>query len=897
MTDVSDRLTAALADRYRIERELGAGGMATVYLAEDLRHHRKVALKVLKSEIAATVGAGRFAREVEVAARLQHPNILPLLDSGEADGFLFYVMPYVEGESLRDRLARGGELPIHDAVRILMEVADALSEAHAQGVVHRDIKPDNVMLRGRHALVTDFGVAKAVTAATGQQLLTSTGVALGTPTYMAPEQATADPHQDHRVDIYALGVLGYELLTGRAPFSATTAQEMLAAHITAEPEPVEKFRAAVSPALAQIILKCLAKKPADRWQTAEEVLQHLEPLATPSGGTTPALTAPVLAVAGRRRIVVAAAVAAVVVLIAIGALVGQLLRPRPLSITASDLMQITNEPGVEFEPAISPDGKEVAYVAGPPDAGHVMIRSASGSAAEGGLRLSDTSFLSVAIPAWSADGDTIRFIGCRRGDCGMFEAGRLGGTMQHAALPRVADFAWPAWSPDGSRLAYFVADTLFVDTVGDTAAPRRVAVHQTRTGVPGSSTGQPFAPAWSPDGRWIAYGYGLFQWGGRSGASSIWIVRAEGGTPAAVTSSEHSNVSPVWLDQRHLLFVSDRAGAPGVFVVEVGAKGARGDPLSLPGISDPHEISYATAARKLAWMKFTIRQNIWSYPLGRSSPIPVGDGVRLTTGNEVDELGDLSTDGKWIVFSSNRSGVANLYRTPAAGGEVTPVRSATRNQFAPRWSPDGTEVAFVGEGGPTGASLSSIMVMPAGGGMPVALTRARGDNNDPAWSPDGLQLAFQSNRTGRYGVWLLSRDSVHGPWHQEVQLTDSGAYVRDYAPDGSGVLCDYGPALFVLSPQGKVVWRRDLAPFGLLWAQYARFSRDGRSVYFEGEHQDHRYGIWVIPTAGGAPRPVVLFNDPAHARPDINKLVVGRDRLYLAVEEFESDIWVAKLKY
>jgi len=207
--DVLDTLRQALADRYAIEREVGQGGMATVYLAEDVKHHRKVALKVLRPEIAVTVGAGRFSREIEVAARLQHPNILPLLDSGEAAGFFFYVMPYVEGESLRERLARGGELPVQDAVRILMEVADALSEAHAHGVVHRDIKPDNVMLRGRHALVADFGVAKAVTEATGQQLLTSTGVALGTPMYMAPEQAMADPHQDHRVDIYALGLLGY----------------------------------------------------------------------------------------------------------------------------------------------------------------------------------------------------------------------------------------------------------------------------------------------------------------------------------------------------------------------------------------------------------------------------------------------------------------------------------------------------------------------------------------------------------------------------------------------------------------------------------------------------------------------------------------------------------------
>src|SRR5207342_3609582 len=221
------RLAAALADRYRVERELGQGGMATVYLAEDLKHHRKVALKVLRPELAAALGPERFFREIEVAAQLQHPHILPLHDSGEAGGFLYYVMPYVDGESLRDRLTRQGALPVQDAVRLLSEVADALAEAHRRGVVHRDIKPENIMLTGRHALVTDFGVAKAISEATGRQQLTTAGVALGTPSYMAPEQAAADPNLDHRVDIYAVGCLGYELLTGRPPFVRTTPQEVL----------------------------------------------------------------------------------------------------------------------------------------------------------------------------------------------------------------------------------------------------------------------------------------------------------------------------------------------------------------------------------------------------------------------------------------------------------------------------------------------------------------------------------------------------------------------------------------------------------------------------------------------------------------------------------------------
>ena len=319
MTTPPDRLAAALADRYRIERELGQGGMATVYLAEDLKHKRKVAVKVLRAEVAASLGGDRFSREIEVAAALQHPHILPLLDSGEAFGpdrsgpYLFYVMPYVDGESLRDRLDREGELPIHDAVKILAEVADALAAAHAKGVVHRDIKPDNVMLSGRHALVMDFGVAKAVSEATGRQNITTVGVALGTPTYMAPEQAVADPGLDHRVDIYALGVMGYELLLGRPPFVGRTPQEVLAAHVTQQPDPIIPRRAAVPPSLEAVLMRCLAKRPADRWQTAEELFRQLESMATPTTGLTPAETRPLAAVkvAAPRRWILAVGAAAV----------------------------------------------------------------------------------------------------------------------------------------------------------------------------------------------------------------------------------------------------------------------------------------------------------------------------------------------------------------------------------------------------------------------------------------------------------------------------------------------------------------------------------------------------------------------------------------------------------
>ncbi len=348
-------LIAALADKYRIERELGQGGMATVYLAEDVKHHRKVAVKVLRSDLAASLGKERFFREIEVAAKLQHPHILPLHDSGEVDGFLYYVMPFVEGVSLREKLIQAGELPVHDVVRILSEISDALAYAHAHGVVHRDMKPDNVMLTGRHALVMDFGIAKAVSEATGRQGITTIGVALGTPAYMAPEQATGEENIDQRVDIYALGAMAYELLTGRPPFTGVTAQQILSAHVTQAPEPVTQRRATCPPALAAIVMRCLEKRPADRWQSAEELTRQLDAQATPSGGITPTTTRPISTTearppAGRRRWIVAAA-ATVVLLAAGGArlLLGGTAEPAANNLAVLPIQDISGSDGAFVE--------------------------------------------------------------------------------------------------------------------------------------------------------------------------------------------------------------------------------------------------------------------------------------------------------------------------------------------------------------------------------------------------------------------------------------------------------------------------------------------------------------------------------------------------------------------
>jgi tetratricopeptide (TPR) repeat protein len=276
--EATAEISRALAGRYRIERELGAGGMATVYLAEDLRHDRRVAVKVLRSGFAANLGGGRFLEEIRIAANLTHPHIMPVHDSGEADGFLYYVMPYSEGESLEQRLARGGRLPIADATGILEDVIDALGFAHAHGVVHRDVKPGNIMTQSGHAMIVDFGIAKAVSEASTRPGMddTAEGMAIGTPEYMAPEQAAADPSVDHRADLYSVGLLAYELLAGQSPFGGGTPQSVLTRQITETPVPVEELRPEIPTALAAWVARCLEKRPSDRWQSADEMLTALK---------------------------------------------------------------------------------------------------------------------------------------------------------------------------------------------------------------------------------------------------------------------------------------------------------------------------------------------------------------------------------------------------------------------------------------------------------------------------------------------------------------------------------------------------------------------------------------------------------------------------------------------
>jgi serine/threonine protein kinase len=275
MPNAPEGLTNALTDCYAIEGELGAGGMATVYLARDVKHDRQVALKVLRPELAAVIGADRFLAEIKTTANLQHPHILPLHDSGEADGFLFYVMPYIEGETLRDHLDREKQLPVDDAVRIASEVADALDYAHRQDVIHRDIKPENILLHDGRALVADFGIALAASKG-GATRMTETGMSLGTPQYMSPEQAMGEREITARSDVYALGAVLYEMLSGDPPFSGSTAQAIVARVVTESPRSLTMQRHTIPPNVEQAVLKSLEKLPADRCATAAEFSQALK---------------------------------------------------------------------------------------------------------------------------------------------------------------------------------------------------------------------------------------------------------------------------------------------------------------------------------------------------------------------------------------------------------------------------------------------------------------------------------------------------------------------------------------------------------------------------------------------------------------------------------------------
>src|SRR5687768_715342 len=376
MTEITARLSTVLAARYQIERQVGEGAMATVYLARDIRHGRRVAIKVLKPELAAVLGRERFVQEIKVTANLQHPNILPLYDSGAAEEFLYYVMPYVEGESLRGKIDRDRQLSVEETVDIARAIAAALDYAHEQGIVHRDIKPENVLLQRGQALVADFGIALAVSAAGGTRL-TGTGLSIGTPYYMSPEQASGDREVDARSDIYSLGAITYEMLTGDPPHTASTVRAIVAKILSETPSPISHSRELVPANIDAAVQRALAKSPADRFVRAA----HFADALTNPGFRLPitARTITGVAPAPRRRTRWRWAVAPV--LLAIGLVAGWAVRtmtsPRVSPQAARPIvffLPLDSGAAVPGYPALSPDGTVLVYPAGDGGSNRLYLR-------------------------------------------------------------------------------------------------------------------------------------------------------------------------------------------------------------------------------------------------------------------------------------------------------------------------------------------------------------------------------------------------------------------------------------------------------------------------------------------------------------------------------------------
>ena len=871
MTGIPDRLAAALGDHYRLERQLGQGGMATVYLAEDLKHHRMVAVKVLRPDLAATMGAERFEREIQVAARLTHPHILGVLDSGEAGGFFYYVMPYVEGETLRDRIARSGELPVTDALRLLGEITEALAVAHKAGVVHRDIKPENILLSGRHALVMDFGVAKAVTEASGRQQLTTAGVALGTPAYMAPEQATADPQLDHRVDIYALGVLAYEMLTGHPPFHGLTPQQTLAAHVTQAPVPVTQRRPGIAPVLDALILRCLAKRPADRFQTADELGAALEPLATPSGGMTPTHTMPISAVAaprGRPRWVRGAIAGAAV--LGVGATALVLLNRAPATAALVQPLQLTRSAGLQEAPVITSDGKGVAYrIRGPGDtATRVELRRGSDGSA---VQLAEAG----APRGWSPDGDKLLIATPR----GLETVPALGG----AGTLLVAGARHGTWAPDGQRLAYVRGDSVLL-RAGDGQSTLL------------ARTFDPHSLAWSPDGRWIAYvsdnSRYLNDW--NIAFSSLWLVPAAGGAAVQLTTGEALNLSPAWApDSRRLLFVSGRSGTRDIYQLNLDSRGKpQGEPIQVSVGLNVSQVTLAPDGEHLAYSVVTNRSNIWRVKEPATGPVSSRTAERVTTDQESIESFWISRDGQWLVFDSDRAGIQQVFRRRLSGGEVQQVTRGTAPAFSVSLSPDGKQVGYhaIVNG------LRRVFVTSSEGGeAPVQVSPgAFQDERNPQWSPDGQRLAWTTIQDGVQRAQVVTRAALG--WGPPREVGSPGAVVSSTWGDAARLLAVDTVNLRLI---GVSADSSGGPPRVLYQATAATPKGLGTLVVSPGFRTILLYsdqGMWILPISGGTLRQLVQFDDPLHPHAtNARSVSVSGGFVYFTLQDPQSNVWTARV--
>jgi Tol biopolymer transport system component len=795
MTDLATPLSTALADRYRIERELGAGGMATVYLAHDLRHERKVAIKVLRPELAAVIGAERFVREIRTIAALQHPHILGLIDSGEVEGTAYYVMPFVEGESLRDRLVREKQLPIADAVRTATEVASALDYAHRHGVIHRDIKPENILLHDGTALVADFGIALAVTVAGGTRM-TETGMSLGTPHYMSPEQAMGEREITARSDVYALGCVTYEMLIGEPPFTGPTAQAVVAKVLTEEPRPLTLHRKTIPPHVEAAVLTALAKLPADRFESAAAFARAL---GDPSFSTSFSAQLPHTSGAKRRvgaGLLIGVALAALV----LGASAAWFTRPQPARPTPAFHFYITGDTAraLTYDFAVSPDGGTVVYrartvtgnqlflqrfselepkpIPGTADASQGIFFSPDGSwlafvtdQAIKKIRLDGSGLGTVASfdglytgGTWGPD-DSIVFT---KYDGRLYRVSAEGGTPVMVPLPdapKGLTLASPHFLPSGRallstafsggpqpRVAIVSLPSGGVKLLGPGLAPKYVEPgFIVFTGIDGSLVLQPFDPVRLDttgarrriaDGVMIYFGVDARFDVSRTGTLAYGVVRRN----------------------QNSLVLFDRSGK--------GPALSQG-PVWVPRVSpDGRRVAYG----RVGDGPFA---DIWIYDRTLET------SQRLTSGGEVGpDYNDpvWSPDGRRLALSAVNGDSKDLYLTATdAAGKPSLLLHRPGEQWPSDWTRDQKELLF------TDIPLNgkrAIMALPlTEGAEPHAVVLTNYNATGGRLSPDGHWLAFDSDETGETEVYL---QPFPGSGGGRVRVSSDGGRFPVWAKSG-----------------------------------------------------------------------------------------------------------------